>query len=60
MNNVKFSEVLRTKTGQTAILSIIGALLGAFTGTIDWSTAGQTILTALMILFMRHGVAKGR
>ena len=58
MDNVKFTEVLKTKTGQTAVLTIIGAIIGAVYGTIDWATAIQTILTALMIIFTRHAIAK--
>ena len=58
MDKIKFTEVVKTKTGQTAVLTIIGAIIGAICGTIDWATAIQTILTALMIIFTRHAIAK--
>lgn len=46
------------KTTWAAIATIIGALAGGFTNTIDWGTAAQTISGALIALFLRQGVAK--
>lgn len=48
----------KQKTTWVAISTIIGALAGGFTGTVDWGTAAQTISLALIGLFLRQGVAK--
>ncbi|MGL4233100.1 MAG: hypothetical protein ACRCWJ_17170 [Casimicrobium sp.] len=50
------SSTFKTKSGITALLSILGAIAGIATKTVDPVTGLQTIATAAMVLFVRDGV----
>lgn len=51
-------ETFTSKTGLTAIFSILGVALGMYTATIPIATGAQTIITALIGLFLRDAVSK--
>ncbi|MFC2076855.1 hypothetical protein ACFLT7_07220 [candidate division KSB1 bacterium] len=51
----------KSKTIGTAIVTIVGALVGMSTDAVTWQLGVQTIVGALMAIFIRTGVegAKG-
>lgn len=53
MNRSTFTS----KTGLTAIASILGMALGMYTGAVPIATGAQTIITGLLGLFLRDAVA---
>lgn len=53
---MKFTAIT-SKTGITAIISLLATGLGMYTGTIPIVAGGQTIVTALLALFLRDAVA---
>jgi hypothetical protein len=50
------SSTFTSKTGLTAIFSIIGSIAGLATKTIDPVTAIQTILASAAVFFVRDGI----
>lgn len=50
-------ETFTSKTGLTAIFSILGMALGMYTGAVPIATGAQTIITGLLGLFLRDAVA---
>jgi len=49
-------STITTKTGVTAILSIIGTAIGVYTGALPIGTGVESIITALLALFVRDGI----
>ena len=55
---LKFNPgTLTSKTGLTALFTILGTGLGMYTGTIPLMAGGQAIITGLLGLFLRDAVA---
>lgn len=49
---------ITSKTGLTALFSLLGTALGMYTGTVPIVVGAQTIITALLALFLRDAVTK--
>lgn len=49
------TEIFKSKTFWTAVLSILGLVGAGLTGTMTWSQAGPAILTALIGIFLKDG-----
>ena len=49
-------NTITTKTGITAIGTILATALGIYTGTLPLAAGIQTIATALLSLFLRDGI----
>ena len=49
-------STITTKTGITAIGTILATALGIYTGTLPLAAGLQTIVTALLSLFIRDGI----
>lgn len=50
--------MFKSKTVITAIGACLGAAGAALEGSLEWSAAIQVIVTAVLSIFLRHGVAK--
>ena len=50
-------EMLKSKTFWAGVMSIVGAVGGAATGTLPVAFAVQTSITALLAIFIRDGIA---
>jgi hypothetical protein len=48
-----------TKTLYVALGIILSSFGAAMQGVVDWETATQTIVTSILALLVRDGVAKG-
>jgi len=48
----------KTKTFWASITAAIGALAGYYTGDLTVAEALQLVVTALLAVFLRHGVSK--
>lgn len=49
-------STITTKTGMTAIMTILGTAFAIYTGTLPMAAGLQTIITALLSLFIRDGI----
>ena len=52
-------DLLKSKTVWTGVASIIAALGGYFTGSMDAGTSLQTGIAGLIAIFLRDGIRKG-
>ena len=52
--------MLKSKTTWTCLVGALGGLAGIFTSELSVAEGAQVILTSLIGLFLRHGVAKSQ
>lgn len=50
------ASTFKTKTFWAALLSILGAVGGAVTHTVDYGTAAQMVITSVLAACVRDGV----
>tara|TARA_R100000687_G_C6394633_1_gene138952 strand:- start:444 stop:602 length:159 start_codon:yes stop_codon:yes gene_type:complete len=52
--------MLKSKTLWTAVIGAIGGLSGILTGDLQLGEGINVIITSLLAIFLRHGIAKSK